>query len=157
MERMVMNAVKGMPTTAPSRTDHFRARTLVSTPLRFPESDSSDVESAATDTPDLGPWTRLIPKVLEKYPCWTRAIVRVSWPLFLSLLKGPARPVSVRPLIQRSQLMHQERIQKRPVLVVRTPHSSRFVRKSSRRKLKCLPNQSRLERTGVCRSEGFPC
>ena len=45
MERMVIDAVKGMPTSAPSRTEHFRSRTRASTPFRVAESDSSDAES----------------------------------------------------------------------------------------------------------------
>ena len=45
IERMVIDAVKGMPTSAPSRTEHFRSRTRASTPFRVIESDSSDAES----------------------------------------------------------------------------------------------------------------
>ena len=62
MERMVVDAVKGMPTSTPSRTEHFRFRTRASTPFRVVESDSSDAEStdmsktkpAETDSSDLG-------------------------------------------------------------------------------------------------------
>ena len=55
MERMVTDAVKGTPTTAPSRTDHFRIRSRAATPFRHADSDSSDAEcsvptTAGTDT-----------------------------------------------------------------------------------------------------------
>ena len=44
MERMVLDAVEGKPTTAQSRSDHVRKRTRASTPFRDSESDSSDAE-----------------------------------------------------------------------------------------------------------------
>ena len=49
MERMVLDAVKGTPTAVPSRTDQLRLRARAATTLRVPDSDSSDVESAALD------------------------------------------------------------------------------------------------------------
>ena len=47
LERMVIDAIKGTPTTAPSRTDHFRIKARASTPFRHSESDSSDAEGSA--------------------------------------------------------------------------------------------------------------
>ena len=50
MERMGLDAVKGTPTTVPSRTDQLRLRARASTPFRIPDSDSSDAaESDAVD------------------------------------------------------------------------------------------------------------
>ena len=45
MERMVIDAVKGAPTTAPSRTAHFRSRDRAQTPGPMDESGSSLSES----------------------------------------------------------------------------------------------------------------
>ena len=55
MERMVTDAVNSTPTTAPSRTDHFRIISRAATPFRHADSDSSDFEcsvppSARTNT-----------------------------------------------------------------------------------------------------------
>ena len=43
-KRTVLDAVKGNPTTVPSRTDHFRSRARALTPFRMPEGVSSDAE-----------------------------------------------------------------------------------------------------------------
>ena len=44
MEQMILDAVRGRPTTLPSRTDTFRSRARASTPFWQAESDSSDAE-----------------------------------------------------------------------------------------------------------------
>ena len=44
-ERMVLDAVRGRPTTTPLRTDHFCTRTRASTPFRQAGSDSSAEEA----------------------------------------------------------------------------------------------------------------
>ena len=41
IERMILDAMKGAPTTAPSRTDHFKSRTRAEAPMRRMDSDSS--------------------------------------------------------------------------------------------------------------------
>ena len=43
MERMILDAVRGRPTIAPSRTNHFKSR--AQTPFRCVDSDSSDAET----------------------------------------------------------------------------------------------------------------
>ena len=45
MERMVLDAVRGKPTTAPSRTEHFRSRTRAQTPGPPSDSDSGGDET----------------------------------------------------------------------------------------------------------------
>ena len=45
IDQMILDAVRGRPTTTPSRTDHFRSRTRASTPFRQAGSDSSDAEA----------------------------------------------------------------------------------------------------------------
>ena len=53
MERMILDAVRGRPTIAPSRTSHFKSR--AQTPFRCVDSDSSDAEtgdSPFTDSED---------------------------------------------------------------------------------------------------------
>ena len=52
MERMILDAVRGSPTVAPSRTDHFKSRTRAQTPYREPDSDSSDAETGDLPTTD---------------------------------------------------------------------------------------------------------
>ena len=89
MGRMVIDAVKGMPTSAPSRTEHFRSRTRASTPFRVVESDSSDAESTdmskskptETNSSDLGTST--------KVPHLRTVIALDSLPLLPQLSKSP--------------------------------------------------------------------
>ena len=45
IERMILDAVRGSPTIAPSRTGHFQLGTRPQTPYRYASSDSSDAES----------------------------------------------------------------------------------------------------------------
>ena len=52
MERMILDAVRGSPTIAPSRTDHFKSRTRAQTPYREADSDSSDAETGDLPTTD---------------------------------------------------------------------------------------------------------
>ena len=52
MERMILDAVRGSPTTAPSRTCHFKSGTRAQTPFRYVESDSSDAETGDLPTVD---------------------------------------------------------------------------------------------------------
>ena len=47
VERMVNDAVEGRPTTAPSKTAHFRSRGRAQTPVRGDIGDSSATESDA--------------------------------------------------------------------------------------------------------------
>ena len=65
MERMILDAVRGSPTIAPSRTSHFQLGARAQTPYRYADSDSSDAESgrlpvvdsegqSATDYGELG-------------------------------------------------------------------------------------------------------
>ena len=49
MERMILDAVRGRPTIAPSRTNHFKSR--AQTPFRCVDSDSSDAETG--DSPSI--------------------------------------------------------------------------------------------------------
>ena len=46
MERMILDAVRGSPTTAPSRTGHFKSGARRQTPFRYADSDSSDNETS---------------------------------------------------------------------------------------------------------------
>ena len=52
MERMILDAVRGSPTTAPSRTSHFKTGTRAQTPFRYADSDSSDAETGDLPTVD---------------------------------------------------------------------------------------------------------
>ena len=52
MERMVLDAVRGKPTTTPSRTEHFRRKARASTPFREAGSDSSDAEIGTITSAD---------------------------------------------------------------------------------------------------------
>ena len=52
MERMILDAVRGSPTIAPSRTDHFKSRTRAQTPYRQVDSESSDAETGDLPTTD---------------------------------------------------------------------------------------------------------
>ena len=52
MERMVLDAVRGKPATAPSRTAHFYKRSRAATPFRELSSDSSDVEEGGVSNTD---------------------------------------------------------------------------------------------------------
>ena len=45
IERMILDAVRGSPTIAPSRTGHFQLGARAQTPYRYANSDSSDAES----------------------------------------------------------------------------------------------------------------
>ena len=45
MERMVIDAVWGSPTVAPSRTAHFLSKGRCQTPMRRAPNDSSETES----------------------------------------------------------------------------------------------------------------
>ena len=45
IERMILDAVRGSPTIAPSRTGHFQLGARAQTPYRYASSDSSDAES----------------------------------------------------------------------------------------------------------------
>ena len=45
IERMILDAVRGRPTIAPSRTGHFQLGARAQTPYRYADSDSSDAES----------------------------------------------------------------------------------------------------------------
>ena len=57
MERMILDAVRGSPTTAPSRTGHFKSGTRAQTPFRCVDSDSSDAETGGLPTVDSEPDT----------------------------------------------------------------------------------------------------
>ena len=46
MERMILDAVRGSPTTAPSRTGHFKSGARAQTRFRYADSDSSDNETS---------------------------------------------------------------------------------------------------------------
>ena len=50
MERMVIDAVRGSPTVAPSRTAHFQSKGRCQTPIRRAPSDSSETESEGEGT-----------------------------------------------------------------------------------------------------------
>ena len=52
MEKMVLDAVRGKPATAPSRTAHFYKRSRAATPYRGVSSDSSDVEEGGDPNVD---------------------------------------------------------------------------------------------------------
>ena len=52
MERMILDAVRGRPTIAPSRTNHFKSR--AQTPFRCVDSDSRDAETEDQTTTDYG-------------------------------------------------------------------------------------------------------
>ena len=52
MERMILDAVRGSPTIAPSRTDLFKSRTRAQTPYRQVDSDSSDAGTGDLPTTD---------------------------------------------------------------------------------------------------------
>ena len=52
MERMVLDAVRGKPATAPSRTAHFYKRGRAATPFRELSSDSSDMEEGGVSNTD---------------------------------------------------------------------------------------------------------
>ena len=52
MERMILDAVRGSPIIAPSRTDHFKSRTRAQTPYRQVDSDSSDAGTGDFPTTD---------------------------------------------------------------------------------------------------------
>ena len=52
LERMVLDAVRGKPATAPSRTAHFYKRSRAATPFRELSSDSSDVEEGGVSNTD---------------------------------------------------------------------------------------------------------
>ena len=52
VERMILDAVRGSPTTTPSRTGHFKSGTRAQTPLRYVDSDSSDAETGDLPTVD---------------------------------------------------------------------------------------------------------
>ena len=52
MEKMVLDAVRGKPATAPSRTPHFYKRSGAATPFRELSSDSSDVEEGGVSNTD---------------------------------------------------------------------------------------------------------
>ena len=55
MERMILDAVPGRPTIAPSRTNHFKSR--AQTPFRGVDSDSSDAETDDLPIVDSGDQT----------------------------------------------------------------------------------------------------
>ena len=52
IERMILDAVWGSPTTAPSRTGHFQIAARAQTPYRYADSDSSDAETGGLPTVD---------------------------------------------------------------------------------------------------------
>ena len=54
MERMVLDAVKGTPTVAPSKTSHFQIRGRAQTPARRYEVDSSMSESGSDSNAQTG-------------------------------------------------------------------------------------------------------
>ena len=54
-ERMILDAVRGRPTIAPSRTNHFKSR--AQTPFRCVDSDSSDAETGDLPIVDSGDQT----------------------------------------------------------------------------------------------------
>ena len=55
MERMILDAVRGRPTIAPSRTNHFKSR--AQTPFRCVDSDSSDAKTGDLPIVDSGDQT----------------------------------------------------------------------------------------------------
>ena len=50
---LALDDFKGNPTTAPSRTDHFRRLTRATTPFRNVDSDSSDAETVSCQVLNL--------------------------------------------------------------------------------------------------------
>ena len=52
IERMILDAVRGSPTIAPSRTGHFKIGEREQTPYRYADSDSSVAESGGLSTVD---------------------------------------------------------------------------------------------------------
>ena len=54
MERMVLDAVKGTPTVAPSKTSHFQIGGRAQTPARVYEVDSSLSESGSDSNAQTG-------------------------------------------------------------------------------------------------------
>ena len=52
MERMILDAVRGRPTTAPSRTGQFKLGARAQTPFRSADSDSSDGETGGMPAVD---------------------------------------------------------------------------------------------------------
>ena len=52
IERMILDAVRESPTTAPSRTGHFQIAARAQTPYRYADSDSSDAETGGVPTVD---------------------------------------------------------------------------------------------------------
>ena len=52
MEKMILEALKGQPTTSQPRTDHFRLRTRAQTPARRDSSDSSFGSESGSELPE---------------------------------------------------------------------------------------------------------
>ena len=78
MERMILDAVRGRPTIALSRTNHFKSR--AQTPFRCVDSDSSDAETGDSPFIDSEDQTNTDYGGLGIPPHLERVIALVKWP-----------------------------------------------------------------------------
>ena len=89
---MVIDAVRGSPTTAPSRTAHFRAKGHARTPARSDHSRSSSTETDSDNDNPTDPEVSQAVKKLGILLLMEKLIVPLKWHSYQNLSSGLLSP-----------------------------------------------------------------
>ena len=107
MEKMILDALKGQPTTSKPRTDHFRLRTRAQTPARRDSSDSSFGSESGSELPEQSASGQIPDNVTsceERDGATEMALITASFAK--PALGGPSASASVtRPNVSSSEEM----------------------------------------------------